>query len=486
VSPVARHVTPTRLVTAALSAPLLLATQVSAPAHASVPTARCSRAGAIHVRPGDDVRQIVSRAGTGRTICFAPGRYRLTAPIRPRAGQHLIASHATLSGSRVLTGFHRTSAGWAIGRQRQQGQRNGTCRSGTACTYPDDVLRDGRPLRRVLSRRALRRGSYYFDYRRNTITVHDDPHHHRVEAMVAPVAIQSRTGRAGANVTVRGFTIEHFATMAQHGAIETWAPGWTIRGNTVRVNHGAGITSDGHVRIIRNRVRRNGQLGIGGTGNATFVYGNDIARNNTGGFDPGWEAGGAKWAVTNHLVVEHNDVHDNNGPGLWTDIDARDTTYADNVVRNNARAGIFHEISGSAIIRGNVVTGNGHGFDTWLWGSGILLAGSHNVHIRGNRLAGNAEGIGLIQQDRGNSEVDGTARTLHDIAISRNVITMSGGNSGGVTDDGFESMFTDPSITWMRDTWHGVHQAAFAWNDTEVTAARWRRLGHDVHGTFTP
>jgi parallel beta-helix repeat protein len=351
----------------------------------------------VHVHPGADVRREVAAAGRDAIVCFDRGTYRLTAPLRPRAGQVLLGRGATLDGARILGGFTRVRDGWMIGGQRQQGERTGTCAVGQACTRPDGVLRDDRPLRLVLDRGRLRPGSFWFDYRRDRVVVADDPHGHRLEAMVAPAAVVS----GGAEVTVKGFTVEHFATRAQHGAIETSAPGWRIVDNVVRVNHGAGITTAGHVEVTGNRVLRNGQLGIGGTGAETYVTDNEIAFNNTAGFDPGWEAGGAKWAVTDGLVVLRNRVHDNDGPGLWTDIDAQGTTYIDNVVRDNTRAGIFHEISADATIRGNTVTGNGHGFDTWLWGAGILLAGSHDVEVDGNTLSGNAAGIALIQQDRG-------------------------------------------------------------------------------------
>lgn len=443
-------------------------------------TLRCQDADAVRVHPGDDLPAAIRDAGRGGLVCFAAGTYRLRRALTPLAGQSLVGHGAVLTGSRVLHGFRRVADGWVVGGQRQQGERNGECEHGRACTYPDDVIRDGVPLHRVLSAGALRPGAYYFDYRRDEITVSDDPDGHVVEAMVASCAITSRPGPAGRGVTVRGFVVEHVASRAQHGAIEADAPDWLIAGNTVQVNHGAGITSAGHVQIIGNTVLRNGQLGIGGTGAVTLVAHNEIAGNNTGGFDPGWEAGGAKWAVTDGLVVRDNRVHDNDGPGLWTDIDAQHTTYLDNVVRDNSRAGIFHEISADAVIRGNVVTGNGYGFGTWLWGSGILLAGSHDVDVSANLLRGNAEGIGLIQQRRGRSSVDGKPRRLHDISIHDNVTWMASGASGAVEDDGYTRLFTDPTITWSGDVWHQAHGTPFAWDDHDLTLSEWRALGHDL------
>ena len=46
--------------------------------------------------------------------------------------------------------------------------------------------------------------------------------------------------------------------------------------------------------------------------------------------------------------------------------------------------GIKHEISYDAIIRNNIVAGNGGSFDEWLWGSQILVQNSSNVEVYGN------------------------------------------------------------------------------------------------------
>lgn len=251
---------------------------------------RCDRPRVVEVQPGDDLQRALDHAGKGATVCFTRGTYRLTRPLRPWANQTLVGRGAVLTGSTVLHGFRRTAHGWTVSGQEQQGDRNGECARGTACTFPDDVCRDGTRLERVLAADLLRRGTFFFDYRRDEITVYDDPSGPVLEAMLAPTGILSRAGRDG--VTATGFVVQQMASRAQHGAIETTASDWRIIDNTVQVNHGAGITSTGHVRIAGNTVRDNGQLGIGGTGESTYVVGNEIAGNNTAGFDPGWEAGG--------------------------------------------------------------------------------------------------------------------------------------------------------------------------------------------------
>jgi parallel beta-helix repeat protein len=253
----------------------------------------------------------------------------------------------------------------------------------------------------------------------------------------------------------------------------------------VRLNHGAGIATEQPVTVKDNRVTRNGQEGIAGDGSRITVTGNVISANGWAGFDPGWEAGGAKWAKVNRLTVTGNTVTGNQGPGLWDDIDSRNVTYSGNTVTGNENAGIFHEIGGRATIVDNRVTDNGFAKPEWLWGSGILLAASHDVSVAHNRVTGNADGIGLIQQDRGN-DPQGRARVLHAIDIRANDVSLGRGDTGLVEDTGDDSVFSDPSITYESNTYRQSRGERFEWNDAELNAVQWRALGHDVDGTFLP
>jgi parallel beta-helix repeat protein len=459
---------------------------VSGPTVAGAATPSCD----VRVDPSQNVVRKVAAAGADATICFAPGDYRVRWPLRPRAGQTLLGwGHARLIGARRLSRF--VPAGvhtWAAHVAGSPGPRTGDCRPGThdACRLPNALFFDGRPLRRVMVRGMLGPGAFWFGPGDHRVYVHADPRGHDLEVAQTPAAIISRSGSAGADVTVRGLTVTMFATRAQHGAIDTSAPGWRIVNDRVELNHGAGITTQGDATISDVRAVRNGQEGIGGTGDHTLVSDCLIANNNWAGFDPGWEAGGAKWSVASDLTVRDNVVRDNRGPGLWTDIDSIDVTYEGNVVIGNERAGIFHEISGAAVITDNVVRGNGFGMGTWLWGSGILLAASHDVSVSANTVSNNANAIGLIQQDRGVSGRDGSPRVLHDIAISGNIVDIHTGSVGLVQDNGDASVFDDASITYTDNTYRDYSGTPFLWNDTEMGPNAWRALGHDVDGVFQP
>ena len=202
-------------------------------------------------------------------------------------------------------------------------------------------------------------------------------------------------GAGGVEVTVRGLVIEDYAPRLQEGVIRLGggAYDWLVEDNEVRHNSGVGIVAGPGWQVRDNYVHHQGQLGIKASGNDILFQGNEVAYNNTDDIDPSWEAGGSKFVHTRNLVIRDNYVHDNQGPGLWTDGNNIDTLYEGNRVVNNYGPGIFHEISYDAVIRNNVVEGNGFGYTGWIDGAGILVGDSPNVEVYGNTVRYNNDGI---------------------------------------------------------------------------------------------
>ena len=151
-----------------------------------------------------------------------------------------------------------------------------------------------------------------------------------------------------------------------------------------------------------NYVHHNCGFGFVGAGVNVVVEGNEIAYNNimagstnTCGSDSFWGAGGSKWVCTTSLIVRGNFSHHNDGPGLWTDINNIYSLYENNIIEDNVRGGIFHEISYDATIRNNTIRRNGTGKDYpwWTTGAGIEIVSSRNVEVYGNTLVDNWQGI---------------------------------------------------------------------------------------------
>ncbi|KQT50686.1 hypothetical protein ASG43_05210 [Aureimonas sp. Leaf454] len=394
--------------------------------------------GAIVVALGDDVPALVGAAPAGATFYFRDaGEYRLARPIEPKPGQTFVgAKGAVLDGSREIGEVGREGALFVATGQTQEGRRlatgepaPGAIRAG----YPETLYIDGRPLRPVASRRAVTSGTFYFDYDADLIVFADDPAGRKVEAGVTPAAFAS--GADG--VTISNLMIEQFAAPVQHGAIQGGGA-WTIANNEVRLNYGVGIIVSGGSRIVANDVHDNGQMGLGGNGAGILVERNAIHANGFwSGIDVFWEGGGTKFAVTTDLVVRGNHSESNHGFGLWTDIDNVGTLYEGNRVVGNDGGGINHEISYQAVIRDNVLIGNGSsGRGNWLWGAAIQIQNSGPVEITGNRIdmSGGLNGIALIQQDRGTGAF-GPYRTAGNIVYGNTLVSRDGaGRTGGAAD----------------------------------------------------
>jgi parallel beta-helix repeat protein len=445
-------------------------------------TIASANTGYTEIFPGQDIQARLNASPEGTVFLLKTGVHRLAAPITPRRGNVVAGENLTiLSGARLLTNFVQVSSYWAAGGQSQQGTVHGTCAPGyPRCAYPEDLYVDDVMLRHVSSLAEVGSGTWFFDYAADTIYLADDPRGRRVETSVTSHAF----GGSAANVTIQGLVIEKFANRAQVGAIHgDTSSGWTVRDNDVRLNHGTGIRVGSTMSVLRNKVHRNGQLGIGGVGDNILVDANEIAYNNTARYETGWEAGGTKFANTYGLIASNNFVHHNTGPGLWTDFDNRNTLYEGNRIEDNFQMGILHEISYSAVIRHNTIRRNGFGFSAWVWGSGIVIAGSPNVEIYGNIVEDNAGGIAAAQQRRGTGAYG--PWEISNLWVHDNTVRVAQGYTGLVQDIGDTSYFTSRNNRFDRNTYYlGSAAAPFEWMNGPRTDAQWKTYGNDTSGQF--
>jgi parallel beta-helix repeat protein len=292
------------------------------------------------------------------------------------------------------------------------------------------------------------------------------------------------------NVQIKGLIIQHYAPPEQQGAIMAGGPnrsqnttGWLIQNCEVRYNETGGIRIGEKTRILDNFVHHNKQLGIMGSGDSVLVEGNEISYNNWLKIYPfGIALGGGKFVNTQWLIVRGNNVHDNQGNGLWTDIGNRYALIENNLVESNSGAGIMHEISYDATIRNNTARGNGFGRD-WVTGAGILISASANVTVYGNTVTGNKQGIVGIQQNRVHDGVD-YSQNLKNMYIHDNTVLVP---SGGVT--GIASIsnltYTSRNNRYIHNTYDlGSDATPFTWMNGQRTKTQWQGYGEDVTGTF--
>jgi parallel beta-helix repeat protein len=464
----------------------------AAPWHRTCDRSRRAAGVRVYVGLRTDLVALARNRPSGTTFCVEKGVHRLSAPIVPKSEDAFVGEPgAVLSGARSIAALFTPSGRFwvAAGQRAENTVLTGECATGTACRYPNDVFLDDVPLTRVLDLSSLGWGRFYFDYGANRIWIGSDPAGHRVEVAVATRAFQG-WGSGASRVRIEGLVVEKFANEAQIGAVNARAS-WVVEHDDVRLNHGVGVQDAG--TIVDNLIHDNGQLGIGADGlTGGVVRGNEIEHNNYAGFDTRWEAGGGKWLKTSKLTVSGNDVRDNGGPGLWTDTDNIYTHYIGNTVVGNTRAGIFHEASYDAVIADNIVTGNGRKVTGWVDGAGILVNSSGNVRIENNRVAGNGDGIGLVQTDRGSGPYG--PHVLHNVSVVGNSITMPTGHTGLVHDRGGDGSIYTTSGNHFEDNSYvlGCNPTPFAWAASPgasgggyIAKSAWIAAGNDRNGHFS-
>jgi len=254
-------------------------------------------------------------------------------------------------------------------------------------------------------------------------------------------------------------------------------------------NTGTGVVIGNGLVCRRCNLHHNDVQNISGIGKNVLVEDSELAWGNYRKVnDWGTSGGGSKFVLTDGLIVRRTYVHDNWGPGLWTDVDNNNTTFDSNTIDDNAGPGIYHEISFNARFTNNVVRRNGADTPGWVFGAGIQISssgglGTGQVEIDGNTLVGNTMDIVALQQERGSGPLG--ARLVRNLWVHDNTVTSSvaGALSGAASDNGTD--FSTRNVVWNMNHYLSNHSLTFGWADTARTWAQWRGFGQDLIGSFT-
>jgi hypothetical protein len=399
-------------------------------------------------------------------------------------------SGAVLNGSRQLTSFTRSGIYYVATGQTQHGTANGECQAAYAgCEYPEDLFFNNVPLQRVEALTQVVAGKWYFDYSTASVYFVDNPTGKTVEIGVTTHAFSG----SATNVTIEGLTIEKYADPAQDGAISGGA--WTIESNDITLNHGGGIRLASNQIIEYNQIWWNGQEGLTGSGSNILVQNNEIAYNNTLGFDFGWEAGGTKFSNTTNLVVQGNYVHDNKGPGLSLDFQTYNWLIQGNRTSGNYVAGILDEISYNGTARYNIIEDDasypGKTNPSMWWACGFFDLDSSNATVYGNTVINNSNGICAVSISRGSGSRG--AFLVQNLSVYDNVIVQSVGSAAGAVADSGEYLDVYSS-SWNNHWTSNTYKLAVSGGDfytwsggtsyISMDAGQWQSSGQDTAGTW--
>lgn len=295
------------------------------------------------------------------------------------------------------------------------------------------------------------------------------------------------------SVTIRGLVIERYMPAWNLGAIQADnGADWIVERNEIRFNANLGLKVGARMRVRYNYVHHNGVSGIGGyRTDGVLIEDNEVAYNNPSNtfVDPS-RAGesGLKFFEISHLVVRRNNVHHNNGLGIWCDNAYLNIVIENNTVTLNTLGGIWQEIGYSAVIRNNSVRENGLASPSpqWLEKAGIMVSNSPDVEVYGNTVSNNANGITGMQATGYATTGPYGARVLSNLYVHDNVITMAIGKTGLVQNVSDNSYFTNRNNRWVGNHYYlGANSNYFSWSNSSLDESQWRMSGQDVTGTFT-
>jgi hypothetical protein len=478
------------------------------------PSARGSEAARaeVFILPGQSIQAAVDANPAETTFRIQAGIHRLQ-QVRPKDGDRFIGEPgAILCGAKVLPAadFAKTGVGWYIGGQTQRlPQPFGTdimIPGYESDLDPEEVFVNGETrLKRVGALSELGPGRWFFDYAAGRIYLHDDL---ASFSLIETSAASAAFGGSGIQkVWLENLVIEKYGNPPNHGAVGSlgstdsrFTYDWTCRYLTVRYNHGDGIDTGPGTTIEHCRLHDNGQFGVGGSGVDERSYwsspstaykgkvtfrNNEVFRNGVLGYQRGWGAGGSKFAVqTAGTLVENCWFHDNYGPGIWFDVDNRDTEIRSNLVENNGITlidkigglgrGIFYEVSfGPAKIYWNISRNNQE--------TAILNSNSEDVEIYENAVYPN--GIMVSHDNRGHQ----TSSKVHHNDIGRGDLPKGSGLAMAVSSvGGLQDAF--PRVTIDSNTYRGFDRgtkywwAGTLWSSGASTFSEWQRFGFDQNG----
>jgi parallel beta-helix repeat protein len=469
-------------------------------------------ASTVDIKPGDNIPAVVAANPAGTTFIISPGTYRLQAMIIPKDGDVFIgpcsqppcaaSSQAVLSGARLLTAFQHTGSYYYAAGQTQQGAvtiDSTKCYSGyEGCIYPEDLFFDDKPLQHVTALSDVRPGKWFFDYSTHIIYFYDNPSGHRVETSVTAGAFAPGPGN---NVTIRGLTVEKFATPIMTGAIAgqgtgngttTQAVNWIVKQNEVRFNHAAGVKPNYGWHVGGNYIHDNGDFGVSAGFDSSvasnlFIQWNQISNNNYAHVTAYYGSGGVKLFSSRGVVIRGNNVHDNLGAAIHMDTDNYLTLIDNNTVADNWD-GIAVEVSYSATVRNNKLLRNGYLYPsgtTWLYEGQLLSSTSRNVEAYCNTAEVSSQGgngMSIIAQPRNTWENQLSTNNYY----HHNTVVFEGnsGFMGGAYAPLSElAQFVNNRFDYNSYHFPNLSRKALSWSALWEDFSGFQSKGEDTHGT---
>jgi parallel beta-helix repeat protein len=295
-------------------------------------------------------------------------------------------------------------------------------------------------------------------------------------------------GGSAANVTIMNLTIQHYNSTLQHAAVDCeFGNAWTVTNCIIQSNTSVGVNFGNNSRILNNWLVSNGEEGFAGGGAGWLVQNNQINNNNTSHQNWGFEAGGGKVTLATSGTFDGNTVTNNDGPGIWLDIDANGILIQSNICIGDYCAGIMVEISKYNTVSNNLCVNNGIGLTDWQ-AAQILISTSASNTVCGNILgvpdrSNRIFGVFIMDQGRTDSMGNPIHATGNEVYGNHAWFwTTKTGVHGCDTDEGYP-VFADNRF--HNNTYHAANPSVryFSWED-DYTLAQAQASGYEAGSTI--
>jgi parallel beta-helix repeat protein len=290
-------------------------------------------------------------------------------------------------------------------------------------------------------------------------------------------------------VTVEGLLIQYINNASQIAALgsDNVGSGWDIENNEVAFNATEGIFVGAGSMVRNNHVHDNGQLGIGGYQSSNAVVtGNEVDHNGAPQYVLS-EGGGVKFFKGTNVTVSNNNVHDNDGTGIWLDTDVVNSTVTGNTVTNNSDAtsssyGIEIEITCNVTVSNNAVTGTDSETNA------IMISSSHDVNVTGNTTSGTNDGIVLWMDSSRTTQAVCGAPSINNDTVTANSVTLASGSSHTTGVYVYRGTTAPTGVSFSGDAYHlpdcsTGHWQWFTTTNVNQTFTGWQAIPQDTNAS---
>jgi len=283
-----------------------------------------------------------------------------------------------------------------------------------------------------------------------------------------------------------------------------------VRNCLIRLSHMSGFYGDSESTINSSTVTENGQLGLSGSPRLTEDV--EVSHNNALGFNPGWEAGGGKYAHADGVTISSSWFHDNWGNGFWFDAHDRNFVVQRSVFERNSMAGLAVELSSVGTIRQNVLRNNGSDiisagdFGWYIYGVGLHVADSSSISVYENMSYDNQHGpisvVTLSDRDYNNDEHHPAGLVVRDnvfgfVNLPNDLIKWApppgnrdNSKAGFLCPVEYRTCTDDLAAARWENNQYFVPSAIeregrwFMWGDVSLSFVGWQRSGRDDTGSL--